>query len=247
MQGMIAESERAQMLERTRRGRLEQARRGELIPWAYRCYGSRYLPKRHGCSPQVRIEPGEAGVVRRIYRLLVEEPLSGRQITKRLNESHTPTPSGRHQVWHPATVRALLTNRIYAGQARSNDRQPVVPSYRKTDAAPFPSLKTGRRYRPHTEWVWSDAPAIISREVVEKAQMPWQHHAALAHKMSQPASRRDLLRRLVQGGDCGLAMTCNRHQRVCYNGDVDTHPYRKCWRVPTSARTYQKSHEFCLT
>jgi site-specific DNA recombinase len=32
MQGMIAEYERAQMLERTRRGRLEKAQRGALIP-----------------------------------------------------------------------------------------------------------------------------------------------------------------------------------------------------------------------
>jgi site-specific DNA recombinase len=40
MQGMTAEYERAQIHERTRRGRLEKARRGEFIPWAYRCYGS---------------------------------------------------------------------------------------------------------------------------------------------------------------------------------------------------------------
>jgi site-specific DNA recombinase len=37
MQGMIAEYERAQIAERTRRGRLEQARHGAFIPWAYSC------------------------------------------------------------------------------------------------------------------------------------------------------------------------------------------------------------------
>ena len=47
MQGMIAEYERAQIAERTRRGRLEKARHGEFMPWAYTCYGYRYLPKRH--------------------------------------------------------------------------------------------------------------------------------------------------------------------------------------------------------
>ena len=64
MQGMMAEYERAQILERTRRGRLEKARRGEFLPWAYRCYGYHYLPKRHGCPPQVVIDLGEAEVVR---------------------------------------------------------------------------------------------------------------------------------------------------------------------------------------
>ena len=69
MQGMMAEYERAQILERTRRGRLEKARRGEFLPWAYRCYGYRYLPKRHGCLPQVVIDLEEAEVVRHLYRL----------------------------------------------------------------------------------------------------------------------------------------------------------------------------------
>jgi site-specific DNA recombinase len=123
MQGMMAEYERAQILERTRRGRLEKARRGDFIPWAYHCYGYRYLPKRHGSPPHVLIEPTEAEIVQRIFRLLVEEQLSCRQITKRLNDAQIPTPSGKNTVWQPATVRNILTHRVYIGQARS-----VVPS-----------------------------------------------------------------------------------------------------------------------
>ena len=118
------------------------------------------------------IELGEADVVRRIYRLLVEEHRSCRQMTKHLNESHTPTPSGLTQVWHPATVRTLLTNRVYAGQARDHYRQPATPRYRKRDVAQLHSLATGRRYRPPSEWVWSDAPAMISAELFDKAQVP---------------------------------------------------------------------------
>src|SRR5262249_7381068 len=127
MQGMIAEYERAQIAERTRRGRLEKARRGEFMLWAYQCYGYQYLPKRHGCAGQVMIEPSEAEVVRGIYRALVEEQLSCRQITKRLNASKTPTPTGQNHIWQVATVRNILINRVYAGQARYNYRRPVVP------------------------------------------------------------------------------------------------------------------------
>ena len=36
MQGMIAEYERSQITERTRRGRLHKARKAEYTPWAYR-------------------------------------------------------------------------------------------------------------------------------------------------------------------------------------------------------------------
>jgi len=204
MQGMMAEYERAQIHERTRRGRLEKARRGEFRPWAYRCYGYRYLPKRHGCAPQVVIEPAEAVVVRQLYQALVEEQLSCRQLTKRLNEAKVATPSGKNQVWQPATVRNMLINRIYAGQARYNYRQPVLPKYRKADSAYGHSLNTGRSYRPQTEWVWSEAPAIITVEVFAKAQLQLRRNAEVARKMYQPASRRYLLRTLVKCGECGL-------------------------------------------
>ena len=150
-----------------------------------------------------------------MYRALVEDHLSCRQITKRLNASHTPTPSGKRQVWHPATVSSILTNRVYAGQARYNDRQPVLPRYRKLATAQRHELKTGRRSRPETDWVWSDAPALISSELFDKAQVPWQRNAVLAHKMYQPTSRRYLRRRLVKCGECGLGMVCNRQRSVC--------------------------------
>ena len=117
------------------------------------------------------IEPTQAEVVRSIYRALVEEQLSCRQITKRLNETKTPTPSGKNQVWQPATVRNILTNQTYAGTARYNHRQPVLPHYRKTDESQLRDLKTGRSYRPDGEWVLTEAPALITPELFEKAQL----------------------------------------------------------------------------
>jgi site-specific DNA recombinase len=150
-----------------------------------------------------------------IYRALVEEQLSCRQITKRLNASKTRTPTGKNTVWQPATVSAILTNRVYAGQARYNYRQHVIPRYRKTEAHHLQDLKTGRRYRAESAWVWSDAPAIISVELFDKAQRPRQRNAATARKMYQPASRRYVLRTLVKCGECGLGMVCIRQLSVC--------------------------------
>jgi site-specific DNA recombinase len=215
MPGIIAEYERAQIAERTRRGRLEKARQGEFIPWAYSCYGYRYLPKRHGYAPQVQIDLEEAEVVRAIYRALVEEQLSCRQITKRLNASQTPTPTGKNAVWHPATVRNILTNRVHAGQARYNYRQLTMPKYRKTEEPQLRSLKTGRSYRAASEWVWSEAPAIITIALFDKAQLQLQRNAAAARKMYQPTSGRYLLRTRVKCGTCGLGMVCIRQHSVC--------------------------------
>jgi len=215
MQSMIAEYERAQITERMRRGKMEKARRGDYIPWAYSCYGYRYLPKRHGSPPQVMLEPAEAEVVRRMFHLLIGEQLSCRQVTKRLIESNTPTPRGDHQRWHPSTVRNILTNPVYMGRARYNYRQGVEPKYRKTDEAKLRHLKTGRSYRPETDWVWSEAPAIITPELFDKAQLQLQRNAEIARKMYRPASRRYLLRTLVKCGECGLACMCIRQQSIC--------------------------------
>ncbi len=215
MQGMMAEYERAQIHERTRRGRLEKARRGEFMPWAYHCYGYRYLPKRHGCVPQVVINPEEAAVVRHLYQAVVEEQLSCRQLTKRLNAAPIPTPSRKSQVWHPATVRNILTNRVYTGTARYNYRQPALPTYRKEATAPGHAPKTGRSYRPSSEWVESEAPAIIPVGLFEKAHLQLQRNAEVARKMYQPTSRRYLLRTLVKCGECGLGMGAAHRRSVC--------------------------------
>ena len=60
MQGMIAEYERSQIADRTRRGRLHKARKAEFLPWAYRAYGYRYMPKYAGLPPRVEIHPEQA-------------------------------------------------------------------------------------------------------------------------------------------------------------------------------------------
>ena len=211
-QGMIAEYERAQIAERTRRGRLEKARQGAFMPWAYTCYGYRYLPKRHGCAPQVMIDPVEAAVVQDISRVLVEEQLSCRQITKRLNAAKTPTPTGKNAVWQHATVRNILANRTYTGPARYNYRQPVLPQARQKEEHRLQYLKTGRSYRAESEWVGSDAPAIISVELCDKAPLHLRRNAAIARKMYRPTARRYLLRTLVECGECGLGLVCIRQR-----------------------------------
>ena len=76
-----------------------------------------------------------------------------------------------------------MTNRAYAGRARYNARQPGVPTACLREAGPLAAATTGRRYRPEAEWVWSDAPAIITPALFDKAQVQLPRHAELAQKM----------------------------------------------------------------
>lgn len=194
VQGMIAEYEREQIRERTRRGRLAKARKGAFIPWAYKAYGLRYIPKQPGRSPQVEIEPGEAEVVRQMFGWLIEEQMTSRQIAKRLNERQIPTKTGKNSVWQPATVTGILSNSLYAGRAYCNKHYP------------------NKRLRPRSTWIEVKAPAIISEETFEKAHLQLVENRRQAERFYRRASHRYLLRTRVCCGICGLQM-CGRHQQ----------------------------------
>ena len=236
MQGMIAEYERAAIAERSRRGRIEKARKGEFIPWAYHCYGYKYMAKRYGLPPQAVVDETEANVMRALFRWLVEEQMRLRQMAKRLNQQRVPTPTGKHPVWHPATIRRLLMNKVYAGPARYNCRYYGPPKFRKSETAQMEDRQTGTLYRPESEWVWSDSPAIISMALYEKAQLQLKRNAEDAQRTYQPNHRQYLLRTRMRCGQCGMKMIGVQHS--CRRGQGAYSYYRCQGRDPlTYGRT----------
>jgi site-specific DNA recombinase len=215
MQGMIAEYERSQIADRTRRGRLHKAQKGEFLPWAYRTYGYRYIPKQAGLLPRVEIHPEEAAVVRDMFGWLIHEQLTTRQIVKRLNTLQIPTRTGQNAVWHAASVRGMLSNPIYTGQGHYNRTQSGVP--RKETRRKFHPRTDNyaREPRPPEEWVPITAPALISAETFAKAQEQLKRNQEKARRAYQPASKRYLLRTLVRCGQCQLHMQAARQLSVC--------------------------------
>ena len=215
MQGMMAEYERSQIADRTRRGRWHKARKAAFLPWAYRAYGYRYIPKHAGLPPRVDIHPAQAEVVRDMFRWLIQEQSTTRQIGKRLNALKIPTRTGQNAVWHVASVRCMLSNPIYTGQGHDNRTKSGVP--RKETRRKFHPRKDNdaREPRPPEAWVPITAPALISAETFAKAQEPLQHHQAKARRAYQPPSPRYLLRTLVRCGPCPLHRQAARQLSVC--------------------------------
>ncbi len=56
--------------------------------------------------------------------------------------------------------------------------------------------------------MWSEAPAILTPELFEKAHLPLRRNAEAARKLYQPQSRRYLLRTLVKWGEGGVGWVC---------------------------------------
>jgi site-specific DNA recombinase len=229
VQGMFAEYERAQIAERMRRGKLRKARAGQMLIWATAPYGYRYIRGQNGQPGWPEIEASEAEVVRQMFHWLVEDSISARQITKRLNEMKIPPR--RAARWHQASVRGILTNESYAGTAYYNRRMSIEPKKRR-DPTIYPKQeKSSHCLRPREEWIPISVPAIIDQETYERAQEQLKRN-----QWNAPRNTRYqyLLRRLVKCG-CGMAMNAVMQQKkypyyYCYKGHspLDSGRAEKC-------------------
>src|SRR5580692_4941166 len=89
-QGIFAEYERAQILDRTRRGKLYKVRQGDVRIFCQAPFG--YHNKRDHLF--YTIKENEANTVKKIYFLFTKERLSMRQIAKKLEEEGIIAPKG---------------------------------------------------------------------------------------------------------------------------------------------------------
>src|SRR5436853_4887330 len=90
-QGMIAEYERAQILERSRRGKRHRAHIGEVSVMSGAPYGYRYLRKTDEAPAAYMVDEAEARVVQRVYDMYTVDGLSIGEITRRLNTERIAT------------------------------------------------------------------------------------------------------------------------------------------------------------
>ncbi len=72
-QGMIAEYERALIMERTRRGKIHRARNGSVSVLAGAPYGYRYVRKTDSSDAYYEVLPEQAQVVEEVFRLYTQE------------------------------------------------------------------------------------------------------------------------------------------------------------------------------
>src|SRR5215469_11566812 len=90
-QGMIAEYERAQILERSRRGKRHRAKAGEVSVLGGAPYGYRYIRKTSEAPARYEIDAAEAEVVRLVYDKYTVGGLSIGAIARLLRGMGVPT------------------------------------------------------------------------------------------------------------------------------------------------------------
>jgi site-specific DNA recombinase len=104
VQGMMAEYERAKIMERNRRGKLHAARSGSVNVLGGAPYGYRYIGKHQG-GGQARYEvvADEARVVRQVFDWVGRERLSIGEVCRRLMQAGERTHTGR-TIWDRSVV-----------------------------------------------------------------------------------------------------------------------------------------------
>jgi site-specific DNA recombinase len=225
MQGMIAEYERAKILERTRRGRRFAARQGKISAIAHAPYGYRYVSKHDGAGEaRYDVVLEQAALVREMFAWVGVEGLSLGEVVQRLAERGVPTATGR-ALWDRATVRGILTQPAYSGRAR----------YGKTRLLPRKNERRAKRGDPavpRRAQVQQATALAEQEEIAVPALVSAELFAAVAATLAENRRRyreqkrgaEFLLSGLLVCQQCGSAY-CGRRHRA---GPAAEYVYYRC-------------------
>jgi site-specific DNA recombinase len=203
-QGMIAEYERAQILERSRRGKRHRAQSGEVSVMSGAPYGYRYVRKTDEAPAAYAVLDAEARVVQRIYEMYTVDGLSIGEITRRINAEGIPTRKASVR-WERSTVWGVLRNSAYRGVAcfgktRASSRTRVIRPQRRRGVI-TPTMTAGHE-RPREEWIEIPVPALVSEDSFARAQEILQENKIRSRRRTIEPS---IVQGLVSCQKCGYA------------------------------------------
>jgi len=156
VKGYAAQIERERIKERTLRGKRSRARMGFLVQATGRgIYGYRYVRE---TKKRVIYEP-EAQIVQRIFEACLRGE-SCYSIAVRLNDDGIPAFAGG--LWHPLTVKRMLTNSSYKG----------TTIFGKTRRVSLGGKRRRLEERSPEDWIEipGATPAIVTEDVFDAAQ-----------------------------------------------------------------------------
>src|SRR5271155_995904 len=170
VQGVIAEYERAKILERSRRGRRHAARSGSVSALTGAPFGYRYVSRNQGGGmARFEVVEAEAHIVRLIFSWIGMDRMSLREVCRRLRQMGCQTRKGA-SYWYASTIRSMLDNPAYIGRAAFGRAHFLPPRQRlrpiRGHLQPSPRA-TSRVPVPREEWIEIPVPPIVDPAVFE--------------------------------------------------------------------------------
>ena len=229
VQGMMAEYERARIIERCRRGKLHAARHGSVNVLGHAPYGYRYLSARMtGGHAVYEIVLEQARVVRQIFVWVGRDRVSIREVCRRLQNQGISTAMGRSW-WDPGTVCGMLKNPAYKGMAAFGKTRsgPMRPRLRPPRGAPAQPRWAYSTYAvPVEEQIPIPVPAIVDQDLFDAVQEQLQDNSRRQRERRRGA--RYLLQGLLVCGTCGHAYYGQSVHLKAPDGERRSYVYYRC-------------------
>jgi site-specific DNA recombinase len=229
-QGMIAEYERAQIRERTRRGKLHRARTGHQAVLSCAPYGYRYVKKSEHSEGFWEIDEVQAQVVREVFDRYISDDVSIGELARWLTRRGVPTRTGK-AVWDRSSVWGMLRNTAYRGQAAFGKTKTLERHGKPTRTTRARGERHGRRParedQPAEKWTLIAVPAIVTDETFELAQARLAHNAHFAKRNTKKPT---LLQGILVCRECGYgcyrSTTRTTNKRIYYYRCIGSDNYR---------------------
>ena len=229
-QGMIAEYERAQIRERTRRGKLHRARTGHQAVLSCAPYGYRYVKKSEHSEGFWEIDEVQAQIVREVFDRYISDDVSIGELARWLTRRGVPTRTGK-AVWDRSSVWGMLRNTAYRGQAAFGKTKTLERHGKPTRTTRARGERHGRRParedQPAEKWTLIAVPAIVTDETFELAQARLAHNAHFAKRNTKKPT---LLQGILVCRECGYgcyrSTTRTTNKRIYYYRCIGSDNYR---------------------
>jgi len=228
VQGMVAEYERAKILERSRRGKLHGAKMGAINVLSGAPYGYRYIAAGDGRTADYEIDLEQAKVVRWIFEWVGRDGCSMQEVCRRLHDKEIPTRTGKSW-WDRSTVWGMLKNPAYKGTAafgktRIGPRRPALRPHRGAQEQPRRVYSTYEV--PIDQWTFIPVPAIVSEELFEAVQETLEENRKRKRQTARGA--RYLLQGMLACAKCGYAYYGKPVSRASAKGGTRNYVYYRC-------------------
>ena len=228
VQGMIAEYERAKIMERCRRGKQYAARQGSVNVLSGAPYGYRYVDKHEGGgAARYQILAEEARVVRKVFEWVGQRRCSIGEVCRRLRHEGITTRGGK-PAWDRATVWLMLKNPAYKGKAafgktRAGEFKPqrLRPQRGRPE---LPRRPVSTVDAPRENHIFIDVPALVSEELFGVVQAQLEENRR--RRRDRAGGGRYLLQGLVVCQRCGYGCYGKRTTRAASRGRVPYAYYR---------------------
>lgn len=222
-----AEIEHEKIRERTTRGKIERVKSGRLLASTKPLYGYQWRDDSHG---QLDIDLMTAPIVERIYSNYASG-MSIRSISAALIADGVPTPTGKSHRWQYTTIRGILLNPSYKGEAHGWGLQRASPGEsQRFDPSRAIALPKGTIPQIVDAATWNGVQAMLQRNKLRAVRNAREPEAAL------------LRGGFVRCGYCGWTMTARprsdgQYDYICGSSRL---PERICPRPTISCRKLDK-------